>query len=417
MEQEINIEETGPDFLLDTLEHYLESAEFSDVILISKEGDQLPAHRAILSSVSGFLRQIFLQENLTDDPLQLHLPEVSTRDLYALLQLAYCGTIELNVQRKQSLISVLQLLLVSNDIVIAGDEGEDLKVNEIAIITSTDSMLGDKIAEEEEDGIPNIVVKNDDSGIPNIVVSRTLTTPVGSLSLSRVERPKPKVKNRLQPLKNVAVSSTIVPKAVTVEFKPKKRPGAPIATISATTQPAKMPALPSAPDFALSSQPLTAESSFGSLGMVASKEEADRITREVLDSANSEHGMNRRCERCQCPNCAAQLRAGVQGKGLSNLHVCHYATCGKKYKKTSHLRAHLRWHIGDQPFHCPWPECGKKFTRSDELHRHYRIHTGEKNHKCNVCQKCFSRSDHLKKHLLSHAAAGHTVPFNHQQIV
>ena len=76
-----------------------------------------------------------------------------------------------------------------------------------------------------------------------------------------------------------------------------------------------------------------------------------------------------------------------EGGTVKNLHVCHYADCGKKYKKTSHLRAHLRWHIGDQPFHCSWEGCGRKFTRSDELHRHFRIHTGEKNHICEVCQK------------------------------
>ena len=48
---EIAIEETGPDFLLATLEHYLESGDYSDVVLISQDGDRLPAHRAVLSSV------------------------------------------------------------------------------------------------------------------------------------------------------------------------------------------------------------------------------------------------------------------------------------------------------------------------------------------------------------------------------
>ena len=131
------------------------------------------------------------------------------------------------------------------------------------------------------------------------------------------------------------------------------------------------------------------------------RSEADRITREMLDLANSDHGMNRRCERCQCPNCQASegdkqvdRSTGFVGNSpayVKNLHVCHYADCGKKYKKTSHLRAHLRWHIGDQPFHCSWDGCGRKFTRSDELHRHFRIHTGEKNHVCDVCQKvCYA---------------------------
>ncbi|XP_031681069.1 transcription factor Sp5-like [Oncorhynchus kisutch] len=124
-------------------------------------------------------------------------------------------------------------------------------------------------------------------------------------------------------------------------------------------------------------------------------------------------GSTRCCRHCKCPNCQASsgctgAPANPEEPGQRRLHICHLPECGKVYKKTSHLKAHLRWHAGERPFVCSWLFCGKNCTRSDELQRHLRTHTGEKRFGCQTCGKGFMRSDHLAKHEKTHQGGGAT---------
>ncbi|XP_038162583.1 transcription factor Sp3a isoform X4 [Cyprinodon tularosa] len=114
-----------------------------------------------------------------------------------------------------------------------------------------------------------------------------------------------------------------------------------------------------------------------------------------------QEGKRLRRVACTCPNCKESGGRG-SNTGKKKQHICHIAGCGKVYGKTSHLRAHLRWHSGERPFVCSWVFCGKRFTRSDELQRHRRTHTGEKKFVCPECSKRFMRSDHLAKHVKTH---------------
>uniref|UniRef100_A0A8D0DHL9 Sp1 transcription factor n=2 Tax=Salvator merianae TaxID=96440 RepID=A0A8D0DHL9_SALMN len=137
---------------------------------------------------------------------------------------------------------------------------------------------------------------------------------------------------------------------------------------------------------------------------------------DASPEAQPQQGRRMRREACTCPYCKDNEGRGSGDPGKKKQHICHIPGCGKVYGKTSHLRAHLRWHTGERPFVCSWTYCGKRFTRSDELQRHKRTHTGEKKFACPECPKRFMRSDHLSKHIKTHqnkkGAAPNSVPMD-----
>ncbi|KAN0065605.1 hypothetical protein ACQY0O_000728 [Thecaphora frezii] len=62
---------------------------------------------------------------------------------------------------------------------------------------------------------------------------------------------------------------------------------------------------------------------------------------------------------------------GKSGK----VYTCKVPGCGKCFKRSEHLKRHVRSiHTDDKPFVCPFPTCHKRFSRHDNLNQHARVH-------------------------------------------
>ncbi|XP_036446421.1 transcription factor E4F1 [Colossoma macropomum] len=84
----------------------------------------------------------------------------------------------------------------------------------------------------------------------------------------------------------------------------------------------------------------------------------------------------------------------------SKSHKCPH--CDRVFRTMSHLRIHIKGHVGYKPFKCL--TCQKEFLTGYMLKKHMEVHVSERRYKCGECGKLFKAIGHVREHMRAHSS-------------
>ncbi len=159
--EELVIDQTGPDFMLDQLESYLKHSSFADLSIQCREKLISSAHCAVLAAVSPFLKKLFSHHRSlpypAGQPVSLLLPEASFADVSRLLQLVYLGRVSFKSEaERRAFMDLLKMLNISEKILVrTSTTAASVSSKESALPKERAAGVGEQSAEaaENEDGI------------------------------------------------------------------------------------------------------------------------------------------------------------------------------------------------------------------------------------------------------------------------
>merc|ERR1712012_61162 len=112
--KEIQVEETGPDFVIQNMEKILTKSSYCDLTLICRDSSVLLAHCSVVAAVSKFLQGLLKEEYWGNKVLLL--PDVSIQDATGFLELVYTGKVSMPEDRRPTFTALLELFSVIDDI-------------------------------------------------------------------------------------------------------------------------------------------------------------------------------------------------------------------------------------------------------------------------------------------------------------